>query len=77
VKEYRLTVQRRVSVIATIIVDGTDEASAIARFQHQLENESCPGIEDAEMWGEVFYYQIDKAGPYVGEYEVIDAEEIK
>lgn len=75
-KEYRLTLQRTISVIAVVHVHGSDEDSAAERFRHQLEAESCPAIEDQSMWGEVFYYQLEKAGPYVGHYEVVEVEEV-
>lgn len=74
-KEYRLTVLRTVVVSAYAYVEGDSEEDAVARFEHQLESEECSAIEDDEMWGEAFHYQVLKAGPYVGEYEILEVEE--
>jgi hypothetical protein len=62
-------------VVADLYIEGDSEEDAKARFQHQLESESCSQLEDAAMWGEIFYYCIDKAGPYASDYEVVDVSE--
>lgn len=74
-KEYRLTVLRTVQVSACIYLEGDSADDAVARFQHQLENEQCSPLEDDTLWGEAFWYQVEKAGPYVGEYDVVDVIE--
>jgi hypothetical protein len=72
--EYRLTVTRTVTMINTISIEGDSPDDAMARFQHQLESRECSAIEDEESWGESYYYQVVKAGPYCGEYSVLSAE---
>lgn len=74
-KSYRLTVQRTDRYIAHIWVDGDSQEDAQQRFQHQLESRQCSQIEDAEMWGEAYFYQVAKADPYDAQFEVIDIEE--
>jgi hypothetical protein len=69
---YAFTVARTTVVHAIVYIDGTDEESARARFQHQLETRSCHEIEDAEKCGEAEYYQVHKADPYAHDYEIID-----
>lgn len=75
-KTYRFTVARTTVVHAYVYIDGTDEASARARFQHQLETRTCPGIEDMEEWGEAEYEQVHRADPYDHEYLIVDCEEL-
>lgn len=74
-KEYRLTILRTVQVSACIYIEGDSAEDAVARFQHQLESEQCSALEDEANWGEAFYYQVTKAGPYASKYEVWDVEE--
>jgi hypothetical protein len=71
-KTYCFTVARTTVVHATIFIEGTDEASARERFQHQLETRCCPGIEDGEKWGEAEYYQVHQSDPYEHDYEIVD-----
>jgi hypothetical protein len=70
-KDYRLTILRTVQVSTCIYIEGDSAEDAIARFDQQLENDDCPAIEDEANWGEAFYYQVTKAGPYASEYEVL------
>lgn len=73
-KSYRITVQRTDRYIAHVYVEGDSEEDAAERFKHQLESNACSQIEDTEMWGEAYYYQIVKASPYNAEYEVLETE---
>lgn len=74
--EYNLTIRRTVTVVFHATVEGDSPEDAAQRFQHQLEARQCSPVEDDEMWGEVFYYQVAKADPYNGEYAVMDAEPV-
>ena len=74
-KEYRLTVQRTITLLGVVYIEGDSPEDAQTRFQHQLEAEQCPGIEDEDMWGEAFYYGVVKAGPYDSEYDIVDVIE--
>jgi len=74
--KYWVTIERQLSVITNVEMEGTDPQDAAERFYHQLEQEQCSGIEDEAMWGEIFHYQVAKAGPYAGTYTVIDAAEL-
>jgi hypothetical protein len=71
---YKLLVARKVTMTSHVWVEGHSAEDAMTRFQHQLESQSCSGIEDDAAWGEAYYYQVVKAGPYAGEFEVLDAE---
>lgn len=71
-KTYAFTVARTTVVHATVFIEGSDEASARARFEHQLETRSCEQVEDGAKWGEAEYYQVQKADPYIHEYEIVD-----
>ena len=74
--KYWLTIERQLSVITNVEMEGTDGQDAAERFYHQLEQEQCGAVEDDAMWGEIFYYQIAKAGPYTGTYTVLDSAEL-
>lgn len=74
--EYNLTIRRTVTVAWNTTVEGDSPEDAAQRFQHQLEARQCSAVEDDEMWGEAFYYQVAKADPYTGEYAVMDAEPV-
>ena len=74
-KPYKLSICRTIRVVADIIIDADSPTDAKVRFQHQLESEECPALEDEAMWGEILYYCVDKAGPYESEYEVVNVEE--
>ena len=74
-KKYKLAICRTMRVVADIYIEGDSEEDAKTRFQHQLESESCSQLEDKDMWGEILYYCVDKAGPYESEYEVLTVEE--
>lgn len=73
-KEYNLTVRRSITLV--FHVNGDSPEDAAQRFQHQIEAGQCSALEDEGMWGEIFYYQLVKGGPYSGEYAVIHVEEI-
>jgi len=74
-RNFKLTIRRSVTLVTRIDMEGDSESDAIARFQHQLESESCSAIEDDGLWGDAIYYQVFKGGgPYYGEYAVMDVE---
>lgn len=70
-KTFKLAVQRTVNLVADVWVEGSDEASALTRFQHMLESEECSQIEDEETWGAM----LAKADPYSSEYDVVNIQE--
>ena len=71
---YKLLVARKVTMTTRVWVEGDSADDAKARFQHQLESESCSALDDGDAWGEAYFYQVYKAGPYSGEFEVLEAE---
>ena len=73
-KTHVLTIKRTINVVAHIHIEADSNEDAVQRFQHQLEAEQCSEIEDEGLWGEIFYYQIVKAGPYGSAYDVIDVD---
>lgn len=74
-KTYRLTISRTIKLTANIFIDAESPEDAETRFQHQLESDQCSAIEDDEMWGEAYYYQAVKAGPYASDYDVLEVGE--
>jgi hypothetical protein len=75
-KSYRLLVARKVTMTAYAVVEAESEEDARAKYEHLRENNSDFGISEEE-WGEAYYYQVVKAGPSSGEFELLDLEEEK
>lgn len=76
-KTYELTVVKTILLMNNVQIECADDEDPEVRFQHLLEAKDCPGLEDADGWGEAYYYGVVKADPYDFEYEVVNVEEVK
>lgn len=73
-KTYKLAVCRTISVVNDVYIEAPNINSARRQFRRAIKDESYDWY-DRDTWGECMYYQVDKAGPDAGKYEICSIDE--